>query len=163
MADVLLPDGKYSFDELKNTVDKDFTSEKEFCDFLETHIRDFCTDFLEVEYSSHIREYKLVKTSRARMRGNRRIDFLIKTKCNQNIVIECKHPVNICELSTALGQCLSYISLLKNFGINSDRTILLSTKIDSITPQVITDFNLPIEFMIMDKTRCVKFLYHGSR
>jgi hypothetical protein len=153
-------DGFYCFEELRTGFNPDFNSEKELCNFIECHINDFCYDFLDLQYESHQREYKLVNTNRGRIKGNRRIDFLIKSSCGKTIIIECKHPQQLCELSTAVGQCLSYISLLSNFNIKVDRTILLSTRIDNVTPQIITDFNLPVEFMTMDKTKCVKFSHY---
>lgn len=158
-----LPEGLYKYDDLKDVMCSDFTSEKELCDYLEKYISDFCGDFLDVQYKSHERECKLIKTNRSRFKGNRRVDFLIKTQDGRNILIECKNPVYLCELSNALGQCLSYISAFVNSGIKIDRTILLSTKIDHLTTQIITDFNLPVEFMVMDKTKCLKFSHYGSR
>lgn len=156
-------DGNYTYAELRSEFGSDFKSEKELCDFLESHIRDFCIDFLEVEYISHKREYMIHKTSRSRGRGVRRLDFLVNVKPDNFIVIECKHPITVCEISHSLGQCLTYKSLLKNTKIDVSRTILISTKIDDVTPQVITDYNLPVEFMVMDKSRCVKFSHHGRR
>jgi hypothetical protein len=155
-----LVDGQYSFTQLKSEFGKDFLKEKDLCDFLESNIKDFCNDFLEVRYQSHVREYKLVNCSRRSIKGNRRIDFLISTTDGQIIVIECKAPKVLCELSNAVGQCLSYKSLLKNQGVKANRVILMSTKVDNSVPQVITDYNLPIEFMVMDRSRCIKFSHY---
>lgn len=156
------PDGEYTFDQLKDSFGKEFKSERELCDFLENHIRDFCSDFLEVEYKSHVREKKLFNIQRNRVKGNRRIDFYIETVCGKVIIIECKHPITLCELSPAVGQCLSYACLLANKGVKTDRVILLSTKIDQVVTQVITDYSLPIEYMVMDRNKCVKFTKYGK-
>ena len=154
-----LPDGHYYYEQLQHAINADFKSEKELADFIELNIKDFCGDFLEAQYISHKREYQLIKTSRAKLKGNRRIDFLINTDVGV-IVIECKHPTFISELTSAIGQCLAYKSLISNSGLKVIRVIMVSSKIDNIVPQVIADYKLPIEFVVMDKSKCVKFSHY---
>lgn len=155
-------DGFYRIEDILNAIEPAFSSEKQLCDYIETHIIEFCGDFLEEEYLSHEREKQLINTARNRIKGNRRLDFYIKTKAGKHIVIECKHPKCISELSWAIGQCMTYKTLLNNLRIPCDRMILISTKLDAITPQVIHDYAIPIEFMAMDKSKFVKFSHYGT-
>lgn len=156
-------DGLYSFKQLESAFSNEFKSEKDLMDFIELNIVDFCQDLLEVTYKSHHREYPLVNVQRSRIKGNRRLDFLIRTQDDKVIVIECKNPTFANELTSAVGQCLAYKSLLANVSIQADRVILVSSKIDPTVPQMIDDYNLPLEFFVMDRNKMTKFIGYASR
>jgi hypothetical protein len=161
MPVIYKPDGFYDISELTDTLSKDFDNERNICDFIETNIDLFTKDCLNYELMSYEREYQIVKGTRKRIRGNRRIDFLIKTKCGKNIGIEVKHPRGTSELSNAVGQCLTYLTLMEIQGTFLDKIIIVSSKIDFVLPLVITKHNLPIEFFGFDKSKHVKFIGNG--
>lgn len=150
-------DGHYDLSEIIDSVSKDFPSEKSLCDFLEDNIEIFCKDGLGVDYKNHIREYALSEQLPRRAKGNKRVDFLIITKQNERIGVECKNPQTPGELSFAVGQALTYMTAFELRGSPLSRIIIVSTKIDSIIPFTIDRFNLPISFMAMDKTKLLTF------
>jgi hypothetical protein len=133
----------------------EFKNEKEFCDFIELNLDLFCKEILGIDLFSYEREFSMGGYERSRRHGTRRIDFLINSKCGQTIGIECKTPKQACELSNAIGQCLSYVSLSNKIKNPIDRIVLLSSKPDGLIPMVIKQFNLPIEFVIVNKTKAI--------
>jgi hypothetical protein len=138
--------------EAANVLQSDFKNEKALCDYIETNMHLFCDELLGVELKSYKREYRIAFKS---YRGNRsqRIDFYIESKCGQRIVLECKNPTYACELTAAVGQALGYKSLMKQYGTAVDRTVIVTTKLDTVAVMVIQDNNLPIELIAMDKTK----------
>lgn len=156
-----LVDGLYKIGEVDNILNKDFCNEKGLCDYIEENIVDFCADCLGVEYSSHIREYSL-SDERRRVKGNRRIDFLIITKSNERIGIECKYPSGMAELSHSVGQVLAYMTLFEALGKPLTRIVIVSTKLDGVVPLMISKFNLPIGFIGFDKNKALTFVGYGS-
>lgn len=151
------PDGDYSIADIVDCLDKDFHSEKELCSYIDSHIIEFCRDCLNVEYSSHAREYPLSEIYTRRHKGNKRIDFLIITKDNQRIGIECKHPKTPSELQEAIGQTLSYLTLFEMHGRPLTSIWILSTKLDTTISFTIEKFSLPIGFMLFDKTKFLTY------
>lgn len=148
------PDGLYSVEDLIDVIEQDFKRESDLCNFIEKHIEEFCKDVLNVEYLDHVREYNLMPTVKKRsIKGNRRIDFHITAKSGEKIGVECKNPIYPCETASALGQCLTYISALECLGNRVDRMVLVSTKVDVWVPFVIKRFNLPVEFVVMDRQK----------
>ena len=133
----------------------EFKNEKEFCNFIEMNINLFCRDILGVELLSYEREYSMGGYNKSRRFGTRRIDFLVNSKCGQRIGIECKAPTMACELSNATGQCLTYVALAKSLKNPIDRIVLLSSKPDGIIPMVISQFNLPIEFVVVNLKQAI--------
>lgn len=153
------PDGNYDLPEVKVALDNDFSSEKELCDFIESHMEDFCHDFLGVELATYKREYLVFQKANRGRKNNKRIDFLIVTKCGQSIAVECKNPKQPgSELAAGIGQVMSYICLFEALEQKIDRYLILSTKVDFIIPMMIRKFNLPIEFYATDKKKHVKLL-----
>jgi hypothetical protein len=157
MADVgrRYQDGNYDLNDVYNSLSNDFACEKEFCDYIESHIQEFCEDCLGVSYKSHRREYPL--SSGKRIKGTKRIDFLIVTDKNERIGVECKAPKNPSELSFGLGQCLTYLTMFEIMGKTLNRIVLLSTKIDHPVPFTIDKFNLPITFIAFDKQKFLTY------
>lgn len=146
------PDGPYVFEDIQNELSHDFRSESELCDFIEDNIQVFCLDELGVIYASHKREHPVVK-SRKRIKGLRRLDFLIKTRAGENIGLECKVPLYPSGLPAGIGQILSYRILMDLAGTPINRFVLVSSKMDIVVPMMIQAFELPIEFIAMDKKR----------
>lgn len=150
-------DGEYTYEELETAIHCDFSSEKELCDYIESHMADFISDCLGFELKKYKRECPIAGHGR-RVKGNRRIDFYIETVCCKRIGVECKHPFYQAELSSAIGQCLTYITLFERMEKPIDSIVILSTKIDWVLPSVISRFNLPIGFIAFDKSKFVKLL-----
>lgn len=128
---------------------KDFKNEADMCDYIEWNIKLFCIQCLGVTYKSHTREYAV----RSNRRKSKRLDFLIVDKSNNLIIVECKHPIHICELHAAVGQVLSYASLLKaSTGKEAKKLAIVSSKFDSEVLLTIKQFNLPITLVGLDKS-----------
>ncbi len=151
------PDGKYRLDEIINVLEDSFKTESELCQYLELNIQQFCREDLGIEYKSHQREVQIVR-SRLRVKGNRRMDFVIKSKCGKTIVLECKVPKYGSSLSEAIGQVLTYITLCESTERGIDEFVILSSKLDYSVPLVLSRFNLPITFIALDKKRSLKWL-----
>lgn len=152
---VKYPDGDYDLSKLRGCLNSDFNSEKELCDYIEENIQLFCRDCLSVSYQSHRREYPLEEGRRTK--GTRRIDFLIITSENERIGIECKHPITGSELGPAIGQVLSYMTLFERYGRPLARIIIVTTKLDPVSPFVIDKFNLPIGLIGFDKDKFLTY------
>jgi len=145
-------DGPYIFEDVKDELSTDFKRESELCNFIEDNIQIFCLEELGVIYASHKREHPVVK-SRKRIKGLRRLDFLIKTRAGENIGLECKVPLYPSELPAGIGQILSYKMLMDLAGTPINRFVLVSSKMDVVAPMMIQEFRLPIEFIAMDKKK----------
>lgn len=152
-----LPDGFYYEDQLHSVIDKNaFSSEKELCSFIEQNIFEF-TNELGLKYKSHKREYALAGYRRW-VKGSRRLDFVINTMDGKRIAIECKRPSMRCELAAGIGQLLSYITIFERMERPIDRFILVSSLFDPAVPEIISRFNLPIEYIVMDKTKALTWV-----
>lgn len=156
MADKNFLDGNYEFEEVKDAMNIHFASEKELCAYIEKHIGLFTKDCLNVELKSYKREFCLGENMRT-IKNNRRLDFVIETKCGKRIGIECKVPTFKSELSAAIGQCLTYLALFELNEKKLDAIYLISTKIDSVLPLVIDRFKLPIGFIAFDKDKFLTY------
>lgn len=158
-----LPDGNYNSYQLKPLfTNNDFSSEKDFVNFILSNIEEFTFECFGYEYQSHKCEVHLAGLSGSRKsRGDKRIDILIKTKCNKTLALEAKYPRSGAELHDGIGQVLSQISLAQLTEFKIDEFHIVSTKIDSLLPLIIEQFNLPIGFIIMDKSKISKYI-NGS-
>lgn len=145
-------------------ISKDFKNESEMCDYIEKNAELFAKDVLEIEYKSHKREYYLGDTLLiGRKKGNLpRIDFAFTSIDNEIILVECKNPSNIySELCISIGQILSYYCIAKKNGVKVNRICIVSTQFNMVIRDIIIEFNLPIEFYILNKTNLLK-LINGS-
>jgi len=149
------PDGHYCFNEVSNVLESHFLLEKEMCDYIEEHIEEFCSDILNTKLLSYKREYRL--DNRKGM-GSSRLDFLITNTSNENIIIECKKPKYVCENQMAIGQLLGYQELANLIELPIQRKVLVTSKIDVLTTNIIRNNNLGIELIGFDKTRCLILL-----
>jgi hypothetical protein len=134
-----------------------FASEREFCDYLELNIHQFCIEDLGYEVGSYWREFS-VTGQLASSIGSKRVDFFIKTKCGLNIIIECKvTSKENSEMPRAIGQILSYIEELRLRRFPVSYAVLVGTKISLIASQIIERYDLPITLIAMDKEKRVSF------
>lgn len=148
-------DGHYDLSEIVNSLEDDFENEKALCDYIELNIKVFCEECLGVKYKEHRREYPL-KEGR-RVKGNKRIDFMIVTEENQRIGVECKKPKYGCEVSAAIGQALMYLTLFEHMGRPLSIIVIVSTRIEWSLPFTIDKFNLPIKFIGFDKHKSLTY------
>jgi hypothetical protein len=135
----------------------DFSSEEDFCLWVETNINQLTQDLFYTSLKSYVRELRLPS-----LNGNfRRVDLLLTTVENKNILIECKRPkYPTHELTKAIGQLMSYKILLEERGIKIDEMVLLSTKYCRYVPKMIEAYLLPIEFILLDKSKSLKICLH---
>ena len=154
-----MKDGLYEFSDVVGCLEKPFKSEKDFCDYIELNIELFCNDILGVSYLSHKREYIVhgghtrVNGVAHKIKGTRKIDFVIKSIDGQIIGVECKDPFFESELINGIGQILSYLAFMELNEKPANRIILLSTSIHPMIPHIIRRFSLPIEYIVMDKNK----------
>lgn len=164
MAEVGRPahytDGNYPLSEMLYCLKEDFRTERDMCDYIEKHITLFCKDCLNVEYQSHKREYPL--SDIAKVKGNKRIDFLIITTDNERIGVECKKPTYPCEVSNCLGQVLTYMTVFEQVGKPFQRMVIVSTKVEPSLVFTIEKFNLPVVFIGFDKDKFITPLIVGG-
>lgn len=152
-----LPDGNYLFREIKEALQVPFESEKDFCDYIELNIDNFCRDCLGLQHKSHKREYQIGGKNK-KFKGSKVVDFFIHTECGQYIALECKHPKYISELAAGLGQSLGYLTLFELNEQRVDKLIIVSTKLDWYLPAIVRKFNLPIGFIALDKSKHITYL-----
>lgn len=144
-------DGQYHSSQLIDCMIDSFTSEKDMREFIIQNITYFIKD-LGFDYESHVKEFALFPWNR-RSKGTKRLDLLVKTKCGNTLIIECKRPKYLCELLSGLGQMMSYIYLFERDKSKKAIYILLSSRLDPLIPEVITKFNLPIKYVVVDKLK----------
>lgn len=150
------PDGNYDMANIIGCLNDDFKNEKDFVDYIELNIKSFCDEFIGSKYKSHKREYPIAGYTK-RYRGSKRIDLVIFTQDNRRIAVECKKPKMGCELSQAIGQCLTYFAMSENLGDPFDMIMIVSTKIEWTLPITIDRFNLPIKFIALDKKKSLTY------
>ena len=144
---------KYSDDVMNgdSLVGDGFTTERNLCDYVEANMESFSTDILGSPYVSHQREYKLYQTAGNRAPKGSRADFFIDTK-DGPIVVEAKNPTQARhELNRAVSQLLAQGSAFKRMHGVMPRMILLTSRYSTDIIDVIKDFNLPIEVVIISK------------
>jgi hypothetical protein len=156
-SEVKYPDGDYGLKDAIEALSNDFVSEKELCDFIESNIVLFCEECLGVEYRSHVREKRLFTNKSRGHKGNKRIDFLVVTKDNRRIGVECKNPKYTSELSSAIGQCLTYLTLFEIMGEPVSKMCIVASKIEPELLLTIDRFNLPVGFVAIDKSKTLVF------
>lgn len=162
MVELEYKDGRYSCFELADAFNNDFPKEKDMCDYIESNISDFVVECLGYELKTYTREYPLVDGYNRNKKSNRRLDFMIETKCGKVIALECKNPTFLAEHATAIGQALTYMTLFANLNKRIDQLFIVSSKMDNTVPMVIDRFNLPIGFMVLDKSKHATFVEYGS-
>lgn len=145
----------------RDYISDDFKTEKEMCNYIQSHSEEFAKDILGIEIIGCEREYYLGQRIR---RGNRpHVDFMFRSKENDIIIVECKNVNNIfSELSGAISQLLSYYIIAEDNRINIKRMCLVVNKFDDRLRKVIEKFNLPIELFVFSKTNTLKLLLNDK-
>lgn len=139
----------------------EFSNESEMCDYVEGNICSFSEDILASPYISHEREYKLYRNIGPKARKGSRTDFFIES-AEGPIVVEVKSPKQPRhELNRAISQLLAQGSDFKKLhGVFPRMILLVSCYYDDIA-DVIKDFNLPIEVVVMSKDYAVRMDLKG--
>lgn len=128
----------------------DFAKEKDLQLFIGENIEQFTKEVLEDNYVSHELEKPIVKLRRFGPRG-KRIDIYIKGT-EQDYIVELKNPKYLSEVKSGIGQLLGYGLSFKNA-----KMILVSTKFDLETGQMIKHYNLPIDYYYFSKDCVLKY------
>lgn len=145
-------DGLYNVFDL-NEIDEDFSKESELTDFVEKNIKSLVFELYKEDVISYKREYPINTLPKMR---SRRVDFLIKGD-KSTIVLECKAPRYTSEISKAVGQCLTYLTV-SSWNNPIDRICIVSSKIDPLLPEIIDRYKLPIDFAVVNKKHLLKWL-----
>lgn len=146
-------------DEWRKYVTNGFISEKEMCDYIESHYNDFARDVLEIEYGNAQREYYFGIGGRT---NKPHIDFMFTSKDDKNILVECKNTGEAGGLLNGIGQLLSYIIIAENQGIKISRSCLVLNKYDDRIRAIIDRFNLPIEVFIFSRDYILKVMTYDK-
>ena len=142
------PISKYTDERFPND---SFETEKDLCDYVERNIRSFSGDILGSEYEGHDREYRLYRHCGPTAGYGQRADFLISTK-DGPIVVEAKNPKQARhELNRAVSQLLAQGSAFKKMHGVLPRMVLLTSVMTEDVADVIADFDLPIEVVIISR------------
>lgn len=135
----------------------DFANEAEFCDWIENDIHEICAEEIGYKITHYEREFNTNPRTAINKGKSRRVDFFLRTEKGENIIVECKAPKDVTgDLTKAIGQILTYKLQLERRDIEVTKSILLSTKYCPLTAQMIGIYQLPIEFIIMDKSKRLK-------
>lgn len=128
-----------------------FGSERELCDYVETNIGSFSKDILGVDYVTHEKEYRIYRHAGPRAEYGVRTDFYISSK-DGPIIVEVKNPSQKRhELSRAVSQLLAQGSAFKRMHGVLPRMILLTSSFVEDVTNIIEDFALPVEVIIMSR------------
>ena len=135
---------------------KDFSSEREMCDYIDTFAQLFAEDILECRYEGHSREYVL-EGSNPRKPGPR-VDFVFNNE-DGIILVECKNVTQTYnELVASIGQLLSYIILAEKSGRKVKRSCLVVSSFIGVIDDIINRYNLPIDVFIFSKNQVLKLM-----
>lgn len=147
---LLLTDGKYSYSQLSHLFKSDwFSSEKEMCNFFEKWIKKYTSTIFWEKYCKHKREFPVVNTSFYDWKKPS-VDFYIETK-KGDYILEFKSPSCVFwELSSAIWQCLSYLTLCRTFGKKIEHVYLVTDKICDRVLLTIRKNNLPIKLVLFN-------------
>jgi len=149
-----LEDGKYYFDEIQSHFNKakDFETENELCDYLDTNMELLCRD-IGIDYKSHKREAYLSKLKRFGA-NIPRIDFLITDQSNEQILLEVKKPNNRPrEVIMSIAQLLDYYLLAEDYGHKVKQSYILTTQVNNSFTAIVERFSLPIGLILFSKEK----------
>lgn len=85
-----------------------------------------------------------------------RVDFVIECEKKTHIV-ELKNPKNVSENRNALGQILSYSTMLDPLG--ECALVIVTTKHDMLTARAIKRFNLPVRYVYFEKGCFMEYIH----
>lgn len=150
------PDVLYKYPDLKPLISRDFQKESDLCDFLEFNLEEFCVEIYGSRPISYEREYS-VSGAPKRRKHSRRIDFFVRLEDHRIVGLECKQPRYISELSNCIGQCLTYI-MMSQQAEKIQSVCIVSSVIDHVLPSVLEEFDLPIDFVVINKSKLAKWV-----
>lgn len=131
----------------------DFSTEKDFCDYLELNMDNVCKDIFKSPLIKYEREsYIDVKRGNFGLRGSQtRVDFFITCE-NGCYLIEAKKPGNLQrEMNRSLAQILDYILVCEDCGVKLKGAWIFTTRIHESIVRLIARFKLPIHVCILNK------------
>lgn len=140
-----------------------FKNEKHLCNFLEDNIEQFALDNFGSPLKYYKREWAL--GANTYFHGvNPRVDFMLELQDGRVIMVECKCPKNAAYSSVAMtiAQLLSYSVSAKRNGKHVDKLVYLTTKYNPIIIEVIQEFNLPIDLVLLSKEYRFVWYYNGN-
>jgi hypothetical protein len=144
--------------DFKEYQSEDFRTEKELCDYINSHIKEFCTDVLEIEYIDHEREYCISHDRRINQNHKARVDFKFTTPFG-DVYVECKKPSHLySESNQSISQILAYSCIADFYKRDVSRLVLVTTRYSAILGAVIRKYNLPIEVYVFSKNKVLKML-----
>lgn len=133
------------------------SSEDELADRVEANIQKLFLNIYSDNLLGYDREYEVGKSSQYG-RG-RRCDFFLHGESVGNIIWECKNPTyDLTELQNGISQLLGYYSLAKRSNILVNRLCLLTTGWDDSIRDIIHDFSLPIEVILVGDNHIMKLM-----
>lgn len=133
----------------------EFNRESDLSCYIETNIESFCADVLDDIYVRHEKEVQAESQMRFQPRQPR-VDFVIECEKKTHIV-ELKNPKNVSENRNALGQILSYSTMLDPLG--ECALVVVTTKHDMLTARAIKRFNLPVRYVYFEKGRFMEYIH----
>lgn len=136
---------------------QDFKNEKDMVDYILLNLKTFLAEDFGVEPDGVKREMPIDGDLRKGSSGVR-ADLFVRTKCGQNLIFEFKNPQTrnpYSELSRALGQCLMYHTEFSKLFNKPPRIILVSNRFSKEAFELISNFNLPIELICLNKTQMI--------
>jgi len=149
-----LANGEYYFDDIQNHFNKsrEFKTENELCDYLDMNMESLC-DQLKIDYKSHEREAYM--TMMKKFGANiPRIDFLIKDKDGEYILLEVKKPNGRPrEVIMSIAQLLDYYLISENAGYKIKKAYILTTQVNKSFTAIAERFNLPIGLILFSKRK----------
>lgn len=140
--------------DMKVLSSKKFDKESHLSEFIESNIILFCADVLGDTYVSHRKE---VQASEHNLFAPRmpRVDYEIQCEKSKYLV-ELKNPKNMAENRSAIGQILSYATMLSEDGPHD--MVVVTTKFDLLTARAIKKFALPIRYVFFDGEVMAEYL-----
>lgn len=123
-----------------------FINEKELCDYLELNLDKFCEEIFGQSLKTYKRESYIVP--KAFGTGAPRVDFDITLDNDEQLLIECKNPINVlADVSRAISQLLIYGTIAKY----PTSLVLVTSKTLPIIQQTILNYELPIKVVYLTK------------
>lgn len=137
--------GKRLIANYKDYQSPDFKSEKDLCDFIDSHAEQFAEEVLGIIYCGHCREYRIKD-------GLNRADFMFTAI--RPILVECKNPKRKSSESLfALAKLMAY-----SCDEGECRMVLVTSQYDESIRKVIKKYNLPIDVYVFYKDHVMKLL-----
>jgi hypothetical protein len=139
-----------------------FKNEKEFTKFIKINIEIICKDLLEDIFLS-FKENTYLSHFKGFSNNKPRIDLIIRCKKN-TYGVEIKNPTfKFSELSKSISQLLAYQIIAKRNNFKIDRYILMLSDYDKIITDIIIEFKLPIDVIVIQKDFSLIWKYDKNK